>query len=112
MIFQMQRSRPEGRLPVEVDVGGTRSEVDQSAGADIVEVVGAEASNVVALAEMTVLDPYRHRGSVDFLDNTQTPDLDIGFGANDDVRIVRKPSEHRTSIKNDALLFSALRYSP
>src|SRR6185437_16449709 len=70
------------------DFVSVKSEVDQSAGADIVEAVSTEAGNVVIFAEVAVLDPYRHRCRVDFLDNAQAPDVDASFGTDNGDAIV------------------------
>ena len=72
-----RKGRPGGAALTFRDFVSVKSEVDQSAGADIVEVVGIKGVGARQISrEVAVLDPYRHRRSVDFLDNTKTPDLD------------------------------------
>ena len=67
--------RPAGRQPPRW-IATSRSEGDQSTGTNVVEVIVVDG-RVVIILEVAILDPQRHGGSVDFLHDTETPDVQI-----------------------------------
>ncbi len=85
-----RKGRPGGAALTFRDFASVRSEVDQSAGADIVEVVGGKGVRARGISrEVAILDPYRHRSSVDFLHNTETPDLNRALSRENVIGIIR-----------------------
>src|SRR6185312_8853354 len=87
------------------DFVSVKSEVDQSAGADIVEVVGGKCVRARGISrEVAILNPYRHRSSVDFLDNTETPDLDIRLAGKSCQRISDVNQTRRVIILSSQVL--------